>query len=299
MSPALEQLIADRRGVVLRSELHALGVKPRDIHRQVGAGLWRPSGRFVLVHHRAAPGLRTATLIAARRNPDAALTGTSAALLRPDPAWSPLDLEATPAMIIVPPHRRGPWQPVQHPGATIDWMDDLRVADRHTALVDLLRFLDWPQAASVAGAANRSPGISHELLSDSVQRLTGHAGASQLRVLVRAMRRGAESGPEVDLHLALQRARIQGWVANPSLVIGERQYRPDVAFLRQRVAIEYDGLAVHATQEAFFRDRERDADFQFADWLVFRLTARTLYSASRWTAFMTDLRRCLSTRRVS
>ena len=68
--------------------------------------------------------------------------------------------------------------------------------------------------------------------------------------------------------------------------------------MRQRVAIEYDGLAVHGTQEAFFRDRARDADFQFAHWLVFRLTGRTLYSASPRTAFLADLRRCLDARRI-
>jgi very-short-patch-repair endonuclease len=299
MSPSLEQLVLERHGVVLRHELYALGINPRDLYRQIHAGLWRQSGRAVLVHHSAAQGLLTDTLVAARRNPDGILTGTSAALLRPHPAWSGLNLQAAPAMIIAPPHRRGPWLTVQHPGAAFDVISGLRVCDQQGALVDVLRFLDWSQAAAVAGAANQLGLTTNELLEASIRRLAGHPGTGQLRVLVNAMRRGAESGPEIDLHSALLRARIQGWVANPTIVIGDRRYRPDIAFLSRRLAIEYDGLDVHATREAFFRDRERDIDFQLAGWLVLRLTKRTLYEPARMGAFLSGLRRCLDARRAA
>ena len=124
-------------------------------------------------------------------------------------------------------------------------------------------------------------------------------GAAQLRTLVAAMRRGAESGPEINLHLALGRARIQGWVANPTIAVGDRRYRPDIAFLAQRVAIEYDGMAVHGTQDAFFHDRERDIDLQLAGWLVLRLTHRTLYDVQRLEVFLQQLRRCLDDRRAA
>lgn len=290
MAPPLEQLLIERRGVVGRSEIYALGISPRELSRQIRQGIWTPSGRSVLVHRSAAAGLRTDTLVAALRNPGAALTGTSAALLRPHPAWSEVDFTDARAMVIAPPHRRGPWLAVRHPGASVDIVAGLRVADTHTTLVDLLRFLDWAQAAAVAGAAHRTGLTSQELLAASVRHLSRHPGAAQLRTLVAAMRRGAESGPEIDLHLALGRARIQGWSANPAITIGDRQYRPDIAFLAHRIAIEYDGLAVHGTQEAFFRDRERDIDLQLAGWLVLRLTRRTLYDAARLNAFLQQLR---------
>ena len=171
MTPTLDQLLDDRRGVVLRSELYAAGIGPRGVSRQIAAGIWTPSGRSVLIHESAAPGLRTDTLVAALRNPDAPLTGTSAALLRPHPAWSGLDFDGAPAMIIAPSHRHGPWLTVRHPGAGVDIVAGLRVADLHTTLVDLLRSLDWPLAAAVAGSANQAGLTSQEWLDASVRGL--------------------------------------------------------------------------------------------------------------------------------
>ncbi len=293
-------MIAERNGVVLRSELYGLGIGPRDLYRQVRAGEWVASGRAVLVHHTAQQGLLTQSLVAARRNPDAVLTGASACLLRPHPAWSGRNFRSGRAVIIAPPWRRGPWVTVRHPGAEHGAVGGIAVADHHTALVDALRVLAWPDAAAIAGAANRHGVTSQERLAASAALLKGSPGASQLRTLARAMAKGAESGPEIDLQLALQRANIRSWVGNPTVVIDGRRYRPDIAFLAERVAIEYDGVEEHSATASFHSDRKRDVKFQLVrGWLVLRLTSATLYDPRELDGFLADLRAGLRRRRAA
>lgn len=297
MEPAVEHLLRERRGVVLRRELRALGISDRQLRQQVREGIWTASGRSVLIHSSAPPGLRTDTLVAGLRNPDAILTGASAALFRPSAAWPESSLRHGRASIIAPPHRRGPWLTVQHPGAMHDVIGGFRVADPLTMLIDLLRHLPWSDAAAIGGAATRLGLYERSLLESASRGLERTPRYRQLSRLVSAMLEGAESGPEIDLQWALRKASIKGWEANPTITIRGRQYRPDIAFRAERIALEYDGLEEHSSAVAFRRDRQRDIDFQFADWMVLRLTAATLYDPSALAGFLADLQQARLRRR--
>ena len=66
----------------------------------------------------------------------------------------------------------------------------------------------------------------------------------------------------------LKAAGVTGWRANYPLA----GYRIDVAFTKQKVAIEVDGWAFHSDQENFQIDRERQNNIALLGWQVLRFT---------------------------
>ncbi len=66
----------------------------------------------------------------------------------------------------------------------------------------------------------------------------------------------------------LREAGIKGWQAN----FPAGPYVIDVAFPRQRVAIEIDGWAFHSDGEAFQNDRKRQNWLALHGWQVLRFT---------------------------
>jgi very-short-patch-repair endonuclease len=57
--------------------------------------------------------------------------------------------------------------------------------------------------------------------------------------------------------------------------IGHRVHRLDLAYPEQRIAIEYDGWATHATRSAFDSDRVRQNRLSLAGWRFLRFTSST------------------------
>jgi very-short-patch-repair endonuclease len=58
--------------------------------------------------------------------------------------------------------------------------------------------------------------------------------------------------------------------------IGDRHYRPDAVWEAEKVMVELDGRAVHATHRNFESDRARDRALAAAGWIVIRITWRQL-----------------------
>jgi very-short-patch-repair endonuclease len=96
----------------------------------------------------------------------------------------------------------------------------------------------------------------------------GRHGSPTARRLLQAASDGARSEAERLLIRLLKAARITGWRANYPLA----GYRIDVAFPRQKVAIEVDGWAFHSDHDDFQHDRERQNDIALLGWQVLRFT---------------------------
>jgi very-short-patch-repair endonuclease len=88
------------------------------------------------------------------------------------------------------------------------------------------------------------------------------------------------------MRLALVRAGL------PEPLIGHRVYdsagryigRPDLAYVRERIAIEYEG-DVHRTDSVVFqRDIERRERFEDAGWRVIRVTNADFRDPARFLA---------------
>ena len=96
----------------------------------------------------------------------------------------------------------------------------------------------------------------------------GRYGSPAARRLLQAASDGARSEAERLLVKLLRAAGITGWRTN--YPVGG--YEVDVAFPRQKVAIEADGWAFHSDQEVFQDDRERQNNIALLGWQVLRFT---------------------------
>jgi len=96
----------------------------------------------------------------------------------------------------------------------------------------------------------------------------GRHGSPAARNLLQAAADGARSEAERLLVKLLREEGITGWRTN--YPVGG--YKVDVAFPKQKVAIETDGWAFHSDQEDFQNDRERQNKIALLGWKVLRFT---------------------------
>lgn len=81
---------------------------------------------------------------------------------------------------------------------------------------------------------------------------------------------------EREAHMLLRAAGITGWVTNHEIRIDQQSYFADIAFPRQRLAVEIDGWKYHSSRASFEWDRIRQNELVCAGWLVLRFTDQTL-----------------------
>lgn len=121
----------------------------------------------------------------------------------------------------------------------------------------------------------RDPQWSIDRLTRMVDDSAGARGVALLRCALSEIRPGTESPRETALRLVVVRAGLpEPVVAHPVFdETGRFIGTPDLAFIAERVAVEYEG-DVHRTDLRTFRqDIERRERFQEAGWLVIRVTA--------------------------
>jgi very-short-patch-repair endonuclease len=130
--------------------------------------------------------------------------------------------------------------PVQALKRAIDEADHRRLLD-HTALVAAVRASPGRRGARVLGLAGTTPELTR---SDLAQRLLALIEAADL-----------------------PRPRVAARVAG---------FEVDFLWPGERLIVETDGLAAHATRAALERDRLRDRCLLLGGYRVVRLTARAL-----------------------
>lgn len=273
--------------VLTRAELHRELGGRRAADRAVATGRWQRVLRGTYAPGDVPLDLRLRCRAARRLLPDHAHVADRCLLwlLRIDvlPAGPPV-LEVVVPRDAVVPRRAGVRArtadvPV-HDQALLG-PDGLRCLRPVRACADLLRLLPLAEGVVVADAVQHAGLCS---AADLHHELCGHAG---LRGVVRARRALAlsdplaESPPESRLRLALV---LAGLAPVAQHVVRDHQgrfvARVDLAFPAWRLAVEYDGRAVHERPEVFARDRERQNELVRAGWTVLRFTAADL----RWGA---------------
>ncbi len=88
----------------------------------------------------------------------------------------------------------------------------------------------------------------------------------------------AESGPEIALTSVLTDAGLPRPSLQHPVVVGGKRFRLDLAYIDEKVAIEYDGRAAHSTLETFDADRVRRNLLTAAGWRVVQVTKEQLAS---------------------
>ena len=150
------------------------------------------------------------------------------------------------------------------------------------ACADLLRRLPLAEAVVIADAVQHATLCSAgDLSAELASHASGLRGVVQARRALELSDARAESPPESRLRLAFV---LAGLAPVPQHVVrdqaGRFVARVDLAFPGLRIAVEYDGRAVHEQEDVFARDRRRQNDLVRAGWTVLRFTAADL----RWGA---------------
>jgi len=100
----------------------------------------------------------------------------------------------------------------------------------------------------------------------------GRAGNRARRRRVRRTRTNPWSKAERDYHDLLDKHRIRGWVANHKVDVGGAWYYLDIAFRKEKLAIEVDGYNTHGNSHAFEADRHRHNELTRAGWTILHFT---------------------------
>lgn len=260
-----------RDGLARRDELLRVGMTPSTLRRRVLAGLLVQVNSQVV----ALPGMeldlarRTRAAVLAR--PDTVPTGLAAAALLGSGPWDEVPVTGDP-WLVGRADRALAARFVTHPGLPTVRRAGMVVAEPGAAVVDLLRFLDWPEATRVGRAALQRRVVTLEQLTIAQARLSGLRGVRQLQAVIAELVEGTHSEAEHELVAIVRQAGLSGWRANHPVRVGSRRYFVDLAFPDARLAIEVDGRAHHSDPRSFRRDRQRQNDLVADGWTVLRFT---------------------------
>jgi predicted transcriptional regulator of viral defense system len=132
-------------------------------------------------------------------------------------------------------------------------------------------------------------------LPDLLDRYPRRQGTANLRELLETKApAGVTQNDLEELFVQFLDARgLPRPLLNGTLPVRGRLFRPDCMWLEQRLLAELDGRAVHGTEQAFERDRQRDRILLVEGWRSTRITWRQLRDEP--AAIAGDLRRLLRT----
>lgn len=260
----LEQILLDSGGILLRREHRALGSR---ITRWAAAGLLYPVLPGVYLPAAARGDVRLLAEAAQRWAPESVIVGAAAAKLA---FWPALPVDR---IELATRHRR-----TTRPGFRIL----RRVIPAECVLVSAgirltvpaLTALDLVDSHGGAGIdralLTRAATLArmHEVLALSACR----SGNVRRRLMLADSRNEPWSEAERLLHRLLRSAGITGWSANRPVRCGSQVVVPDVAFRRQRIALEVDGYEYHSDRASFEWDRRRQNLLVLAGWQVLRFT---------------------------
>ncbi len=158
--------------------------------------------------------------------------------------------------------------------ADVTEVDGMRVTTVARSVIDTLRVLPERVGQPILDQALLRGWLSLDELASRVDDFGGRRGGSQLRQAFARSQSGARSEAERRLHGLLDRAGISGWVADFKVVDSDGVLRAviDVAFDKERLALEIDGLAFHTDPDSFQRDRSRQNWLVNQGWTVLRFT---------------------------
>ena len=278
---AIARLAERQHGIVGRSQLLRLGASKRAIEYRVESGRLHPVHRGVYaVGHRLVPveGPCMAAVLAV--GPDAVASYRSAgarwAILRYGPRW----VEITAARAL----RSRPGLRIYRaalPPDEITIVDGIPVTTVARTLLDLAAVVDFARLERALHEAEIRGLWDFASLRELLDRYPRRRGTVNLRAIIDAASLGvAVTRSELEDrfvafidHVGLPRPAINACVKTSD---GDR-LEADCVWREQRVIVELDGHAVHATTVAYERDRARDRALTAAGWRVVRVTWRQLH----------------------
>jgi len=135
-------------------------------------------------------------------------------------------------------------------------------------------------------------------LDDLLERHPRRPGAAAIRAVLATPGAGITRNDLEDLFIDfVDRVGLPRPATNAPLQLPGFWIEPDCMWREQRLIVELDGRATHATRSAFENDRARDRALTAAGWRVIRITWRQLHDDA--AALTRDLRASLTARPVA
>jgi very-short-patch-repair endonuclease len=260
----------------------------RRLHYLAGRGeLARPLPG-VFVAPTALTHLPTLALAAMRCDPNAVITGRTAAAFTywPELPASVVEVATNYARRDVPGFR---FSQRVVPPELVQTLGGVRLTTPALTALDLCT---GPAGAAAIDRALQLRATSVPELRRALSLTPGRPGNGIRRELLRDVKTEGCSPLERTGHRLLRRAGIRNWVANRRYLVLGRSTRPDVRFLRVRLILEFDGFTFHSSREAFDGDRRRQNPFELVGFTVLRYTDALLDDPDE---FITQVRHGLRT----
>jgi very-short-patch-repair endonuclease len=190
-----------------------------------------------------------------------------------------VDIIEGPTWVTIPAERHVKFSGVRTirealPEADVIDIDGMRVTTLERSVIDTLRILPDYAGQPILDRALLRGWLTVDGLQTRCDQFDGRRGVARLRAHLKRVSTGARSEAERLLHRRLDDARITGWT--PDLKIfdenGVLVAVLDVAFEKEKVAVEVDGLAFHTDPDRFQRDRTRQNWLVNQGWTVLRFT---------------------------
>lgn len=272
----LNRIAARNFGLFTRAQATECGYSEYQIRHRLRCGDWQ----VVLGRTLAPSGLTITTAIRDRAAqlsvPGSILAGASAArVLR-------VGVPDDRTFLYVGPHGRMRLPGVVALHSTPDRRDvnlfqGLPAVTIQNALVECLLWLPERAAIDLLDRGLQRGWLVVSEFDRRVENRRGTRGYLRLAAMRDLIRGGERAESERRLTALLREAGITGWAANVPIYDDEGLMGVvDVAFKRERAAIEVDGFAFHAEPDRFERDRERQNRITRAGWAVARYTWRQL-----------------------
>jgi very-short-patch-repair endonuclease len=263
----LEDYLRHHDGVITLAQAQAAGLSHDAVSRRVRSGRWlRCSPGVFFADDRPFSDASRVRVAVWSYGTKAVASGLAAAWWHGVTKFAPDVVEVT--VPKVSNHRRRPGVRTRRRD-----LDPTDVVDRMGLQVTALPL------TVVEAAARRGGGA--KLMDSALQRHAelpqlwrahlrnkGRHGSPAARRLLLAASDGARSEAERLLVKLLRDNGITGWKANHPV----GGYKVDVAFPKQKVAVETDGWAFHSSQEDFQNDRGRQNKIALLGWQVLRFT---------------------------
>jgi very-short-patch-repair endonuclease len=157
------------------------------------------------------------------------------------------------------------------------WRNGLPVVGPAVSLVAAWPMLDDDAATAALLRGCRSGCISEGDLNDALRRARPARGVARLRHLAGLVSAGCESELEMWGYLhVFDVPGLRHAVRQRDIEVDGRRYRADMAYEQERVVVELDGRAYHASPQQWDRDIARDLALARAGWQTVRLSHRRL-----------------------
>jgi very-short-patch-repair endonuclease len=258
-------------GVVTRSQLLARGVSRREIG-------YRIERRRLHVVQRGVYAVGYDVLSEEGRRMAAALCAGGAISHRTaGAAWEILsspDLEVTAARSRRRPGIRIYCQRLEPDEVTT--LDGIPITTVPRTLLDLAAILPPQELERALNEAEVSRPTSPTALRALLERYPRRHGTAALKAILETRYGITRSELEARFVRLLRSAGLSRPELNGVVHVGGRSFECDCVWRPQRLVVELDGRAYHATAAAFERDRARDRRLQAAGWTVVRMTWRQL-----------------------